>query len=228
MPSKSIVAPLYTSHPVPILKTPGSHKTPQTQRIVQFSPEVTQQQLLRSNDNLTYIPDTGKNQAQSETAVTDSGATNDMSGREELFEYIVPLKKRKYVTLGDDKTSLIIKGYGMMNYLLNGKRVRRFGYFVPELGVTLLSIKQHVKYQGCFFHAENDSVILAYPKAVLYVTTEPEFALKIAPARHLNTNYIFDEEKAIFTTRADKRQFKVVNKIKAKYITNKKNDKKKL
>jgi hypothetical protein len=98
-----------------------------------------------------------------------------MSSNAELFESINPLKRRQYVTLGDDKTTLIIKGYGFMNYLLDGKCIRRIGYYVPQLGTTLLSIRQHMKYQGCFFHAENDIVTLAFPSVTLHTQTTPEF-----------------------------------------------------
>ena len=122
-----------------------------------------------------------------------------MSGMEELFEKIIWIKVKKYVTLGDNKTTLRIMGYGFINYLFNGKRVRKIGYYVPGLGIRLLSIKQHIKYKGCYFHAENDSVILAYPNAVLYATTEPEFMLKIKPAKHLNIRYVFDEANDDFS-----------------------------
>ena len=52
-----------------------------------------------------------------------------------------------------------------------------------------------------------------------YAKIDPEFILEIQPARHLNTPYAFNEEKAIFTSIADKRKYKVINKEKAKYIT---------
>ena len=126
-----------------ILKSPKSYLSPQSQRQVKFSSKVTQQQMLKSNTNVEYTP-SQYSSSTDDKACTDSGCTNDMSGRQDLFETIIPLNSKKYVTLGDDKTSLLIKGYGMMNYLLNGKRIRRFGYYVPGLGITLLSIKQHI------------------------------------------------------------------------------------
>ena len=160
---------------------PTSPPTPSPKKVT-FSPIVTQQQLLKSNENVKYIPTSnGNNTATSteneEEAVADSGATNDMSGNKLIFEKIIKLKPRKYVTLGDETTTLPIEGYGFMNYTLNDKRMRKIGYYVPGLGTTLISIKQHIKYQGCYFHAENNTVLLAYPKAVLYATTDPEFAL---------------------------------------------------
>ena len=200
-----------------ILKPPQSFRTPQKDRQVHFNTSVTQQQLIKSNMNVNYTPN-NPTTSTTNKACTNSGCTNDMSELAELFEYIIPLHSNKYVTLGDDKTTLIIKGYGMMNYLLNGKRIRRFGYYVPGLGITLLSIKQHIKYKGCYFHAENDQVILAYPKAVLFTQTDPEFLLDIAPAKHLTHSYAFDEEKAIFSTTSDKRTLSVLESSKARYI----------
>ena len=204
----------------PILREQGSYKSPQQERTVQFNTKVTKQQIVKSNENATYVPTNNQDNCDKE-ACTDSGCTHDMSGIKDLFEEIIWIKNRKFVTLGDNKTTLRIQGYGFMNYLLNGKRIRKIGYYVPGLGVTLLSIKQHIKYKGCYFHAENDTVLMAYPQAVLFVKTEPEFTLKIEPAKHLNTKYVFNEEKALFTSIADRRKFTVMNTERAKYISTK-------
>jgi dUTP pyrophosphatase len=109
-----------------------------------------------------------------------------------------------------------------MNFLLNGKRVRRMGYYVPGLGTTLISIRQHIRYKGCYFHAENDTVLLAYPKAVIHTTTDPEFILTISPAKHLTLPYVFDESRAILSLNADRRKFEVINPAKAKYMATEK------
>ena len=93
-----------------------------------------------------------------------------------------------------------------MNYTLNGKRIRKIGYYAPGLGTTLISIKQHIKYQGCYFHAENDTVLLAYLKVVLYATTDPEFLLTIKPSKQSILPSAFNKVDAIFTAIADKRQ----------------------
>jgi dUTP pyrophosphatase len=142
-----------------------------------------------------------------------------MSSNNQLFESIIPLKRRRYVTLGDDKTTLIIKGYGFMNYLLNGKRIRRIGYYVPQLGTTLLSIRQHMMYQGCFFHAENDTVTLAYPSVIIHTKTSPEFTMNIQPAKHLSLPFAFNEATAIFSSNSDRQKYKIINKAKAKCIS---------
>ena len=70
----------------------------------------------------------------------------------------------------------------MMNYLFNGKRFCCTGYLVPDLNITLLSIRQHMQYPGCYFLAKDNVVTLAYPKCCLYPTTLHEFELTIEPA----------------------------------------------
>ena len=77
---------------------------------------------------------------KSEIAITDSGATDDLTSHKSLFEYLIPLQIPKWVTLGDDKTQLKIVAYGMLNYKIKYHRIRRMGYYVPNLGTTLISI----------------------------------------------------------------------------------------
>ena len=59
----------------------------------------------------------------------------------------------------------------------------------------------------CWYsYAEDDTVILVYPKAVLYTTTEPQFLLKILQhAKHMKLPYAFDKEKAVFKRISDKK-----------------------
>ena len=150
-----------------------------------------------NSDNICktkYIPEKNKNSIL--LAITDSGATDNMTSNKNFFEYILPLESGKEVVLGDDKTKLKIEGYGMMNILLNNNRVRIMAYYVPTLGTTLLSIKQHMRYKGNFFHAENNSVVLAYKKQILYPNCKNEFTLKIQPAINTTKSYIFDENVA--------------------------------
>ena len=92
---------------------------------------------------IQYNPD---GTANNNKAITDSGATETMSSNRNLFEYIVPLKNH-ICCLGDDKTKLQIMGYVIMNFYLINKRVRLVGYYIPDLGTTLISIKQHMNYK---------------------------------------------------------------------------------
>ena len=119
-----------------------------------------------------------------------------MSSHQNLFEYILPMDNGNEVLLGDDTTKLEIKGYGMMNIFINTKRVRFMGYYVPKLGMTLISIKHRMKFQGNYFHAESNTVVLAYDKDILYPDCNTEFILLIQPASTSNEPFIFDECKA--------------------------------
>jgi deoxyuridine 5'-triphosphate nucleotidohydrolase len=202
-----------------ILRPCQSYLQPQKTRKVQFHHTVTNLQLHRNHQHAEYIQPHTTTTITNDQAIADSGATHDMSSNSQLFESIIPLKRKRYVTLGDDKTTLIIKGYGFMNYLLNGKRVRRIGYFVPQLGTTLLSIRQHMLYQGCFFHAENDTVTLAFPSVLIHTKTHPEFTMSIQPAKHLSLPFAFNEATAIFNSNSDRRKYKIINKAKAKFIS---------
>ena len=81
----------------------------------------------------------------------------------------------------------------MMNYFVNGLRIRKMGYYVPGLSTTFISIKQHMKYDGCFFHAENNEAVLAYPAAIVSVKCDPEMYVNISSAVTSNKPYTFDE-----------------------------------
>ena len=166
-----------------------------------------------------YNPSTTEIQPNQKQAIADSGCTDDMCAQQEIFEDIFPLHGSHSVTLGDDKTKLPIKGYGMMNYLLAGQRIRRPGLYVPDLGTTLLSIKQHMQYKGCYFLAQNNTVILAFPDTMVYPNTDTEFTLDISPAKNLSTLYAFNIDTASPVTKQDETTFKILNNIKAKSIT---------
>ena len=158
------------------------------------------------------------NETHPQIAITDSGATDDLSSHKVLFEYIVPIQTPRWVTLGDDKTKLRVSGYGMLNYKIGKYRIRRMGYYVPDIGTTLISISRHMKYAGCYFHAENNEVILAYPDAIINVIPSPEFHVQITPAKESNDPYLFDESEAILTENCKRRKFKVIEKTKLAFM----------
>jgi hypothetical protein len=90
------------------------------------------------------------------------------------FESITPFINKQslpQVLMGDDTTALDIEGYGMMNITIHGKHIWIMGYYVPKLGVKLLSVKQHIKYQGCYFLAKSNQAIMAFPSFILYPST---------------------------------------------------------
>ena len=76
-----------------------------------------------------------------------------------------------------------------MNYLLDNHRVQKMGYYVPNLGTPLLSIKQHIKYKGCYFHAEDNLCILAFPGFVIQATIADEITLPITPSTDSSQSY---------------------------------------
>ena len=144
-----------------------------------------------------------------------------MSASKEFFEYILPVSNDKQVLLGDDSTRLQIKGYGMLNVHLNGARIRQIGYYVPELGTTLLSIKHHMKFKGNYFHAEDNTVTLAYPKTLLYPKCSNEFLLEITPAVTCTKEYTFNEDDAEYSSKNDVEEYQVLNSAKAASIPSK-------
>ena len=50
---------------------------------------------------------------------------------------------------------------------------------VPDLDISLYSVKQHMKIQGCFEHCENSTCTLAYPTFVIKVTTGNEITFDV-------------------------------------------------
>ena len=79
-----------------------------------------------------------------------SGCTDDMSGNPQLFEEVFHMPTNPDGTIGDNHTCIPIKGFGVMDYMLSNILICKLGYFfVPGLKntTTLLSFKQHIKYQ---------------------------------------------------------------------------------
>jgi hypothetical protein len=84
--------------------------------------------------------------SNSHRVIADSGATHFMTGIPSLFGDITyysatHTSKKPHVMLGDDTTYHPVEGYGWVNYLLKGKRIRHHALFIPALGKTsLLSV----------------------------------------------------------------------------------------
>jgi hypothetical protein len=99
-------------------------------------------------------------------AVCDSGASHTMTSHLHLFDCITYFDSNTnlpHAMMGDDTTTLPITGYGYIHFTVHGRRLRLFSYFVPGLGTTLLSIKQHMCTEGCYFHAAAENTVLAFP-----------------------------------------------------------------
>ena len=124
---------------------------------------------------LTTILKTYKmNRTKSESnnyMVTDSGATVHMDNDITLFEYHVPITDEQgdpvYITQGDG-TPLLVPSMGLVHKQINGKHtIRYMSYYVPELGVPVYAVKQHIQSKGCYFHSKNNTAMLAFPQFIV-------------------------------------------------------------
>jgi hypothetical protein len=118
-------------------------------------------------------------------AVIDSGATHTMTSELSLFESITYYNDghdSPTVMLGNDSTHLNIKGYGILSFTIGKHTIRTSGLYIPELGdTTLLSVKQHMKYKGNYFHAENNNAMLAFPTFTIPLSTANEIKTMLSP-----------------------------------------------
>ena len=84
------------------------------------------------------------------------------------------------------------------------------GYYVSNLGTTLISIKQQITYKGCYFHAEENSCILAFPGCIIQENIDNEITLLITPATNLSQSYAFDQDTSKLC-KCNTHAFNVVN-----------------
>jgi deoxyuridine 5'-triphosphate nucleotidohydrolase len=130
--------------------------------------------------------------------VIDSGASAHMSSAKNMFQSITyfPLKHQPRVTMGDDKTQLPIAGHGFITFMLHGKHVRVHALYVPHMGNTaLFSVKQHMKNQGCYFHAESQKCQLAFPSFIVSPRVDDEIEVIIKPTTISTVKYDFNEDQ---------------------------------
>jgi dUTP pyrophosphatase len=100
--------------------------------------------------------------------------------------------------LGDETTFHPVCGYGWINYFIGGHQFCQLALYVPALGkTTLLSVKQHMCWQGDYFHAEDNEAILAFPNCQIQFDITPEISIPIHPAAHSTSHYAFDEAAAV-------------------------------
>ena len=68
------------------------------------------------------------------------------------------------VKLGDSKAKCPIRGVGTIMFTVKGKTICLHNVlFVPDLDVSLYSVKQHMMIPGCYEHSENNTCSLAFP-----------------------------------------------------------------
>ena len=144
--------------------------------------------------NLDISPQISTNSIR---AVIHSGASHTMTSNSEIFENITRFphdSNQPTAIMGDDTTSLNIHGYGMINVIAQGHRLRIMAYYVPKLGATLISAKQHMKSKGCYFHAEAGKTTLAFPNFFIYPRIATEIDINLFPATTSSQTIDFDEE----------------------------------
>ena len=70
-------------------------------------------------------------------------------------------------------------------------------YYVPSLDISLYSVKQHMKMQGCFEHSENDCCTLAYPTFSFNVNIDHKITFKVtSPPEDCSQKIDFDTDTA--------------------------------
>ena len=133
-----------------------------------------------------------------ECLVIDSGCNAHMSNTREAFDYLTPVDGNTghpLIVQQGDGSYLNIEGYGQVTEKINDKVIRTMAYFVPDLGCSLFSVCQHARYQGCYFHAENNTCTLAFPNFILQPQMDPEIMVKITKCSSTDTLH-FDEGSA--------------------------------
>ena len=53
--------------------------------------------------------------------------------------------------------------------------------FVPDLDVSLFSIKQHMRYEGCYEHLQNNICYIAFPTITIKAQSNNEIEFIISP-----------------------------------------------
>ena len=121
------------------------------------------------------------------TFVIDSGAyphmCNTMAAFSEFSERLLP--GMKDVVLADGTTTAPIKGIGSMEFWIDKHMYRLHNViYVPQLSHSLFSIKEHCKWKGCYFHAENNVATIAFPKFITSIKIKEEIYLQVKPIIH--------------------------------------------
>jgi hypothetical protein len=95
--------------------------------------------------------------------IADSGATHHMFKERDFFDHLTPSSGS--VTLGDGKTSLLIKGVGTVrcrigDHVLILPNVR----YIPTLGESIYSLFLHIQQPGHSLHSSyNDGLMIKFP-----------------------------------------------------------------
>ena len=154
-------------------------------------------------DHAKYVPMQGQTNVHSADSnnhrlVIDSGATCHMSHDPSMFESIEYFNEddAPVVMMGDDKTLLIIAGLGYMSYQIGTKKIRHQGYYIPLLGTTLYSVKQHMRSLGCYFLGSAQETHLAFPTFIITPRVDHEIDMVVTPFHSKDEEDTFDFDES--------------------------------
>jgi hypothetical protein len=154
-----------------------------SQKSVTFAPDTKPPTPSNILSTSTYNPKSHKQLPTIKSLyrfVFDSGATNHMSPFKVMFESITYYDQHHEnspkVLMCDETTEIPIEGHGYINIIIHGKRIRTHALYIPRMGETCLySIRQHMRYKGCIFHAESNNSSLSFPNFIIHPHITNEF-----------------------------------------------------
>ena len=160
-------------------------------------PTTEEENYLNSHDLCwdVYNPATiGKH----DVAVVDSGSKHTICFRKDQFIHLTLFTKSEtpYVKVADDSKSLPIRGFGTVDILLNNHRVQLSALFVPDMKTMLISVSQHIQYQGCTFYAANNTAFLTFPSFYTEISNETELTVLIKSPSDISPDPQFVESMA--------------------------------
>ena len=97
--------------------------------------------------------------------IVDSGANQHTCNiREYFISFCKYTGKHDHVTLGDGKSTVNILGIATIKFTVGRYKIRLHNvFYVLSLDILLFSIKQHMKYVGCFVHSKNNTCTIDFP-----------------------------------------------------------------
>jgi len=176
----------------------GSNNT-----ITDYSPRSTTPNNTRIIAKLSRT--TSNNHSQESTLIIDICCTTTIDPDVTKFEYITPIRDqsgKKFVVEQCDGSHIQVEGQGYKLERIQGKIIRTRSLYVPKLSCALYSITQHMKHQGCYFHAEHNKSYLAFPTFIIPIQTTPEMQVTATPVQVTTpaSSIHYDEETATVTT----------------------------
>ena len=109
-----------------------------------------------------------------------------------------PPNQYKTVKLGDGTSQCAILGVGTIQITTNNKTIKLHNVlYVPDLDVSLFSVKTHMTIQGCFEHCENNTCTLAFPTFTFDAITNNEIEFYARPSPSTMTPDFDDSQSSV-------------------------------